>query len=82
MPFQCRGTPLFLACDVMPGNSNMSRISNKYGRLGMAAKFILKGEFIEQGTQSNFWLEKNKCLYLYIKTIYVSLKVVFERVKT
>lgn len=59
MPFQCQGTPLFLACDVMPGNSNMSRISNKYGRLGMAAKFILKGEFIEQGNQNNFWLEKN-----------------------
>lgn len=54
MPFQCRGTPLFLACDVMPGNSNMSRISNKYGRLGMAAKFILKGEFMEQGNQNNF----------------------------
>ncbi|XP_061197522.1 uncharacterized protein LOC133205685 [Saccostrea echinata] len=38
-----QGTPLFLACDLMPDNPNMSRISTKYGKLGMAAKFNLKG---------------------------------------
>lgn len=50
---KCQGTPLFLACDVMPGNSNMSRISNKYGRLGMAAKFVLKDFHLDGYSKSS-----------------------------